>query len=162
VHWDAAAAARFDGRGNENTMTNLKIVALAAFVALPVACSRDRRDTESPEGMTPASGYSEPVPSNPTAPGPMQDPMAPAAPDDTDTSDLPGSGTRSGPIEREAEDTIGASDTDADATATGGTGTGGRGGSTSGGSTSGGSTGGTGKGRGGSSTGGTNTRDGGM
>jgi hypothetical protein len=116
-------------------MTNRKIVALAAFVALPVACSRDRRDTETPEGMTPASGYSEPGPINPTAPGPMQDPIAPAAP--------------------EPADTIGVSDTDA--TATGGTGTGGGGGSTSGGST-----GGTGKGRGGSSTGGTNARDAGM
>jgi hypothetical protein len=133
----------------ENEMTHLKIVALAAFVALPVACSRDRGDTETPEGMTPASGYEHPAPGNPTAPGPMQDPMAPSAPDNTDMSDRPGSGTQSPEsIEREAPDTIGAREMDTDATATGGTGTGGR---------SGGNTGGTGKGTGGSSTGGSST-----
>ena len=125
-------------------MTKLKIVALVAFVALPVACSRDRREADTPEGMRPASGFEDPTPGYPIAPGPMQDPVA------------PGSGSQSPlPIEAEAPDTIGTSEMDTDATAAGGKGSGGKSGSSTGGST-----GGTGKGTGGSSTGGRGGRAG--
>jgi hypothetical protein len=70
------------------------IVAAAALVA-PAACSYDRHESETPEQMTPASGYSpdQPAPNTtnepaqPGSPEPMNKPIDTIPPEGTPTPD---------------------------------------------------------------------------
>ena len=72
-------------------MSHSKFVALAVLVAVPLACSRDGRDTESPdERMTPASGQ-WPEPTTTTAPQRSNPPASPNATRGSDTSGNPSS-----------------------------------------------------------------------
>ncbi|HEY3495995.1 MAG TPA: hypothetical protein VGK73_14960 [Polyangiaceae bacterium] len=80
------------------------IFIVASVLAIPIACSHDRRDSETPDQMTPASGTTtpEPLPSTTNQPGqpgspePMNSPTTTPGPNNTDTP-------------RSAPDTIGPS-----------------------------------------------------
>jgi hypothetical protein len=57
-------------------MTHAKLIVPLLLAAMPLACSHERRDTQAPEQMTPASRYETPpaAPSSNTGPGPMETP----------------------------------------------------------------------------------------
>ena len=77
------------------------IIIVAAALSIPVACSHDRRDSETPDQMTPANGTTtpQPVPSTtnepgqPGSPDPMNNPPVVPGPNNTDAPSSAPNGT---------------------------------------------------------------------
>ena len=78
-------------------MADIKMIATALFVAIPLSCSHDRRETQSPEQMAPASGY-EQAPSNQTTPSqsPSEQGASPSSPSGGSVSGSPASSVTRG------------------------------------------------------------------
>jgi hypothetical protein len=97
VRSEAKARQLHTGAPTEFTMTKTHWTLLAAALIVPAACSHERRESETPEQMTPASGFSPDAPApnttnepaQPGSPEPMNKPIdtIPPASDGTPTPD---------------------------------------------------------------------------